>query len=389
MSEFIMNTYSRFPGIFVRGNGVYLYDDQGKEYMDFIQGVAVNCLGHASPVISNTLAEQSKKLIHLSNFFWSDTQLKLAERMTSLSDHQGLFFCNSGTEAIETALKIGRKHGKMINENKYEIIYTKNSFHGRTMGALAVTGQEKYQKDFAPLIGGVVESIYNDIESLESKFNENTSCFIVEPIQGEGGVVAAEKAYLQKARELCDKYDALLIFDEVQTGIGRLGTFFAYQKFGVIPDLICMAKGLGGGFPVGAVLGNEKASKVLVPGDQGNTFGGNPLACAVANAVIGELVDNGVLQNVNEMSSYLYSKLEDLKAKYPSIVELRGKGLLVGIAFEFEAKEFTKTCFEKGLLLATAGPNVARILPPLNIKKEEIDKLVLILDDVLSNFKLI
>lgn len=379
-----MNTYSRFEGVFVEGNGVYLYDDRGKEYIDFIQGVAVNCLGHANPVLANTLAEQSKKIMHVSNYFWSDTQLKLAERMSKLSNHKSLFFCNSGTEAIETALKIGRKHGKIVDENKHEIIYTKNSFHGRTMGALSVTGQEKYQKDFAPLIGGVVESIYNDVESLESKFNENTSCFIVEPIQGEGGVVAAEKAYLQKARELCDKYDALLIFDEVQTGIGRMGTFYAYESFGVVPDLICMAKGLGGGFPIGAVLGNDKASKVFVPGDQGNTFGGNPLACAVANSVIGELVDNGVLSNVNDMSKYLYSKLEDLKAKYKSIAELRGRGLLVGIAFEFEAKEFTKACYEKGLLLATAGPNVVRLLPPLNVKKEEIDKVISILDEVLG-----
>ena len=384
MSEFIMNTYSRFEGVFVEGNGVYLYDDRGKEYIDFIQGVAVNCLGHANPVLANTLAEQSKKIMHVSNYFWSDTQLKLAERMSKLSNHKSLFFCNSGTEAIETALKIGRKHGKMIDKNKVDIVYTKNSFHGRTMGALSVTGQEKYQEDFKPLMGGVVESIYNDIESLESKINENTCAFIVEPVQGEGGVVAAEKAYLQKARELCDKYDALLIFDEVQTGIGRLGTFYAYEKFGVIPDLICMAKGLGGGFPIGAVLGNEKASKALVPGDHGNTFGGNPLACAIGNAVIGELIDNGVLNNVNEMSSYIFEKLEALKSKYSSIVELRGTGLLIGIAFESEAKPFIKACFEKGLLLATAGPNVVRLLAPLNVKKEEIDKVISILDEVLG-----
>ncbi len=383
-NEHIMNTYSRFDDIFVRGNGVYLYNEQGKEYIDFIQGVAVNCLGHANQVLSNTLAEQSKKIMHISNYFWSDTQIKLAERMSSLSDHKSLFFCNSGTEAIETALKLGRKHGRMINENKYEIVYTKNSFHGRSMGALSVTGQEKYQKDFLPLIGGVVESIYNDIDSLESKINENTCAFIVEPIQGEGGVVSATKEYLQKARELCDKFDALLIFDEVQTGIGRLGTFYAYKKFGVVPDVICMAKGLGGGFPIGAVLGNEKASKVFVPGDQGNTFGGNPLACAMGNAVIGELVDNGVLKNVNDMSEYIYGKLEELKLKHNSIVELRGTGLLIGLAFDFEAKDFTKACYEKGLLLATAGPNVARLLPPLNVKKEEIDKVITIIDEVLN-----
>ncbi|QEK10942.1 aspartate aminotransferase family protein [Crassaminicella thermophila] len=381
----IMNTYARFDVIFEKGFGSKVWDIEGKEYIDFVSGVAVNCLGHSHKAITKALSEQSENLIHISNLYWNTNQFKLAKKLVDLSDHDQVFFCNSGTEAVETGLKLARKYGKMKNNNKNTILYMKNSFHGRTLGALAVTGQEKYQKDFLPLMEGFDSVNFNDIEDLEKKINENTCAVIIEPIQGEGGIIKAEKAFLQKARELCNKFDALLIFDEVQCGIGRVGTLFAYQSFGVIPDVICMAKGLGGGFPIGAVIAKKKAAIAFVPGDHGCTFGGSPLACAVSLAVLEELVDKGIINKVNEKSKYFVDKLEELKCKYDVIESIQGIGLMLGIKVKKEPKNIVNKCFEKGLLLVGAGKDVVRILPPLNVLEEEIDKAVTILEEVLDN----
>jgi len=381
----VMNTYGRYDVTFEKGLGCKLYDIEGREYVDFVSGVAVNCLGHSHPVIINALREQSEKLIHISNYYWNTTHTLLAEKLISNSDHSKVFFCNSGTEAVEGALKIARKHGKLKgNDSKNIFLYMDNSFHGRTMGALSVTGQEKYQQDFRPLIEGVRKVNFNDICDLKKNFDETVCGIIIEPIQGEGGINAADIGFLEEARNLCDKYDALLIFDEIQCGIGRLGSLFAYKKFSVIPDVICIAKALGGGFPIGAVITNEKASMAFVPGDHGSTYGGNPLGCAVGVAVLTELIDGGVINKIEEKSIYLKKKLLKLKEQYDLIDEVKGMGLLIGISLKTKAKEFSNLCFDKGLLVVTAGDNVVRLLPPLNVTKAEIDEALGILQIVIS-----
>ncbi|CAH2213332.1 aspartate aminotransferase family protein [Tepidibacter aestuarii] len=381
----IMNTYSRVDVTFEKGLGSKVYDINGKEYIDFVSGVAVNCLGHSHPAIIKALNDQSNNLIHISNLYWNNKQLNLAKKLCDYSDHDKVFFCNSGTEAVETAIKLARKYG--INNGtskKNEIIFMENSFHGRTMGALAITGQEKYQKDFMPLMSGVKSSKFNDIDSLKNKIDENTCAVIIEPIQGEGGIISVQIDFLKEVKNLCEKYNALLIFDEIQCGIGRTGSLFAYKKFEVIPDVICMAKGLGGGFPIGAVLATQKSADAFVPGDHGSTFGGNPLGCSVSLAVLNELIDNGVLDKVDEKSEYITNKLSKLKEKYQAVDKIQGMGLMLGIKLNIDKSKLISKCFEKGLLLVGAGENVVRILPPLNVSKEDIDKFLDILDEALN-----
>jgi acetylornithine/N-succinyldiaminopimelate aminotransferase len=380
----VMHTYGRFDVTFEKGSGARLYDVNGKEYIDFVSGVAVNALGHSHPVIVNALTEQANKLIHISNYYWNTKHTELADILVENSDHSKVFFCNSGTEAVEGALKAARKYGKLKgNENKNVILYMNNSFHGRSMGALSVTGQPKYQKEFMPLIGGVKQVEFNDIEDLRKNFDENVCGVIVEPIQGEGGINPASFEFLKEARELCDKFDALLIYDEIQCGMGRLGSLFAYKKFGVVPDVVTIAKALGGGFPIGAFLTNERASGSLVPGDHGSTFGGNPLGSAVAVAVLNELLHGGVIAAIEEKSAYLKEKLLTIKEKYGVINEVKGMGLLIGISTD-KPKEVMNTCFSKGLLVVTAGADVVRLLPPLNVTKEEMDAALTILEEALK-----
>jgi len=384
--EHLMNTYERFDVVFERGAGSWLYDAQGKEYLDFVAGIAVNCLGHSNPAIIRAISEQSKKLMHISNLYWNGPQLSLAEKLVSYSDHQKVFFVNSGAEAVEAALKLARKYGKIKGGlKKNRILYMKNSFHGRTLGALAVTGQEKYQKDFMPLMGEVEAVLLHDVQDLRKKADQNVCAMIVEPIQGESGIIPVQESFLQEMRKLCDQLDALLIFDEVQCGIGRTGKLFAYQTFGIIPDVICMAKGLGGGFPIGAILAKEEAAAAFSPGDHGSTFGGNPLACAAACAVLDELMEKKVIEGVKEKSAHLMEGLEKLQSKYPAIQEIRGIGLMIGLCFDREVKGIVQKCFEKGLLVIGAGANVIRLVPPLNVEKKEIDQGLEILEDVLES----
>ncbi len=383
--EKILKTYARYEVTAVRGKGCLIYDKNGKEYIDFVSGVAVNCLGHCHPTIVKAIQEQSCKLMHVSNLYWNEQQMELADKLCELSGLEGAFFCNSGTEAVEAAIKFARKYGKLKGGiSKHEIIYMNNSFHGRTLGALSVTGQEKYQKDFMPLIPGVKCIEINDIDKLKSEMNSDICAIIVEPVQGEGGIVAAQQLFLEEAKKLCEKYDALLIFDEVQCGIGRLGSLFAFEKFAVVPDLICLAKGLGGGFPIGAVVASKKAAESISYGDHGSTFGGNPLACSVALAILNELLEKGVLGNVELMSGYMMEKLQGLKEKHSSIKGIRGMGLLIGLQLSIDTKEFINRCLEKGLLLAGAGADVVRLLPPLNVEAEYLDRAVGIIDSVLS-----
>ncbi|HQA66206.1 MAG TPA: aspartate aminotransferase family protein [Bacillota bacterium] len=383
--EKILKTYARFDVTAVSGKGCLIYDINGKEYLDFVSGVAVNCLGHCHPAIINAIREQSCKLMHVSNLYWNELQMELADRLCELSGLEGAFFCNSGTEAIEAAIKFARKYGKLKGGAlKHEIIYLNNSFHGRTLGALSVTGQEKYQKDYMPLIPGVKSVDLNDAGQLRKEMNSNVCAIIAEPVQGEGGILAADKSFLEEAKKLCEKYDSLLIFDEVQCGIGRLGSLFAFEKFGVKPDLVCIAKGLGGGFPIGAVVASGKAAECIAYGDHGSTFGGNPLACKVALTILEELLQNGVLENVEHMSKYFVGKLQALKEKHGSIKSIRGIGLLLGLQLSIDTKKFIDECIDSGLLLVGAGADVVRLLPPLNIQEEYINRAIDIIDSVLS-----
>lgn len=385
--DFVMNTYGRYDVVFEKGLGTKIYDEAGKEYLDFVSGVAVNCLGHSHPAIINALYEQSKKIIHISNYYWNKGQMQLAEKLIHHSDHSKVFFCNSGTEAVEGSLKLARKYGKLKADNKNIILYMNNSFHGRSMGALSVTGQPKYQQDFMPLIGGVKQIEFNNIEDLIHHFDENVCGVIIEPIQGEGGINVADLDFLQTARNLCDKYDAVLIFDEIQCGIGRLGSLFAYKEFGVIPDVVAMAKALGGGFPIGAFMANERTSIGLAQGDHGSTYGGNPLGCAVSLSVLNELIEGGIIDSVSQKNIYIKEHLLKLQKKYGIIEEIRGIGLLLGIVVP-DAKKFANACFSKGLLVATAGPKVIRLLPPLNVSNVDIDEALKIIEEVLmqNNF---
>ena len=370
----LLNVYSRYNKIFEKGKGTYIYDNEGNEYLDFVSGISVNCLGHASPVITKALTEQNK--------------------LTENSEMESVFFTNSGTEAIELALKIARKYGNNLSydENgnkiadKTEIIYMKNSFHGRSTGALAVTGQPKYQKPFEPLMKNVTECNFNDVKDLKAKVSEKTATIILEPIQGESGLESATPEFMEAIKELSKKYNTLVIFDEIQCGMGRTGKLFAYENFDLVPDIVTIAKSLGGGVPIGACLTKGKANDVLVPGDHGSTYGGNPLVCAVANAVLHELIDNKLIEkNVVEKGQYSVEKLKKLKEKFDFIEEIRGKGLLLGIKFDEKkvlAKDVVLKALENGLLLVGAGNNVVRFFPPFNVTNDEIDKAISILEKV-------
>ncbi|MCY6960293.1 aspartate aminotransferase family protein [Clostridium brassicae] len=380
----IMKTYNRFDVCFERGIGTKVYSTDGKEYIDFVSGIATNCLGHSNPAIIETIKNQSSKLIHISNYYWNTPSINLATKLCKNSHHEKAFFCSTGTEAVEAALKLARKYGKMHGtSNKNKIIYMNNSFHGRTLGALAVTGQKKYQENFTPLMNRVINVNFNDITSIKEIFDKEVCGVILEPIQGEGGIIPAKIDYLKEIRTLCDKFNALLIFDEVQCGIGRLGSLFAYEQFNVVPDVVCMAKGLGGGFPIGAVITNKKAS-IFVPGDHGTTFGGNPLSCAVAYTVLTELIDGGIIASIHKKSNYLINKLKKLKEKHSLIKDIRGMGLLIGFSIDTDTKHFMNKCFEEGLLVVSAGENVIRLLPPLNVSFKEIDEALTILEKVLA-----
>lgn len=379
MENHVMNTYNRFNLSIESGHGPWLVDTDGNEYLDFISGIAVNCLGHAAPEIQETLKEQAAKVIHISNLFWSQPQIDLANSLAEKSGLDRVFFNNSGTEANETALKIARKYGYSKNKGKKtKIICFVDSFHGRSMGALAVTGQEKYREPFRPLIGDVYDAVYNDLDSVKALMDEDVCAVILEAVQGESGILPAEPEFIKGIRDLCDEYDALMICDEVQCGMGRSGELFAYQTYGILPDICTTAKALGAGFPIGAVMANDRAAEFFVPGDHGCTFGGNPLACACGNTVMRELFDNGLLDNVNAMSDYFFGRLNALKDAYPEKINLvRGKGLLIGVQMKEGLKSAViNAAMDQKLLLAGAGNEVVRFLPPLNVTKEEIDEAV-------------
>lgn len=378
----IMHTYGRFPIILDHGEGVYLYDTEGKQYLDMYAGIAVNLLGYGYPPLTAALKKQVDKMLHVSNYYYTESLIEASKLLVEHSIFDKAFFCNSGAEANEAALKLAKKYGRLKSEDKTGIIAMKQSFHGRTQGALAVTGQEKYQKNFMPLIPNVSYATYNDLESVEQLIHHNTCAVILEVIQGEGGIISGTPEFLQGVEKLCRENDALLIVDEVQTGIGRTGSLFAFEQLGIKPDIITLAKGLGGGMPIGAMLCTEKAD-VFVPGDHASTFGGNPLATTAAQVVLTELTQTNRLQQVKELGFYLTAQLKALQEEFPHIIkEVRGRGLMQGMEMTLTALEVEKECIEKGMLIVGAGANVLRFVPPLIITKAHIDEAIGILREI-------
>lgn len=376
----IMRTYSRYPIAFDYGKGIYLWDTNGKKYLDFVAGIAVNSLGYANEKLVKAISGQAGRLIHVSNLYYTKPQIELAEKLVKYSDFDKVFFCNSGAEANEAALKLCRKYAVMKNKPGREIITMEHSFHGRTYGAVTATGQDKYHKGLDPLLPDIKYAVYNDFESVKNAVNENTCAVMMEPIQGEGGVIPAKKEFLENVRELCDEKDILLVFDEVQTGVGRSGCLFCYQKYGVVPDIATLAKGLAGGVPVGAMLTRDSVAAAFKPGDHASTFGGNPLAAAAGSVVLDEIMEGGILENVESCGKHLTECLNKLKAKHKNIIDVRGTGLIQGIELDVPAADVIKKSIDDGLLLVGAGANVIRFVPSLIITKTEIDEAMTILD---------
>ena len=379
--------FARYQIVLDHGEGVYVYDTHGKKYVDFLGGIAVNVLGHNHPALVKAVAEQAGKMIHCSNLYYTQVQADAAEKLTKLSGFGKVFFGNSGAEANEGAIKVARKYAHTISPDKSQIITALHSFHGRTLATLTATGQPKYQEGFGPLPAGFDYVEYNNIEALEKMMSENTAAVMLEPIQGEGGVHVPTAEYLKKVRALCDKYNAVLIFDEIQTGIGRSGEFFAYDKFGVKPDVVTLAKGLAGGVPIGAFITSDKIADVLHAGDHGSTFGGNPLACAAADVVLAIVGNEAFLKHVEEMGDYMKSRLEAIKAKFPTLVkEVRGVGLILGMEINKPGRGIVNACLEKGSIINCTAGNVLRFVPPLIVEKEHIDEVCDILEAVLPAY---
>ena len=379
--EVFMPTYNRTELILDKGEGVYLYDNDGKKYLDFAAGIAVFALGYGNKEYNDALKSQIDKLIHTSNLYYNTPSIKAAEKLCKASGMDQVFFTSSGTEAIEGAIKLARKYAyskKKTTDN--EIISMNHSFHGRSMGALSVTGQPKYREAFKPLVGGVVFADFNDLDSVKNLINEKTCAIIVEPIQGEGGLYPATKEFLEGIRNLCDEHDLVLIFDEIQCGMGRTGTMFAYQGYGVKPDIITSAKALGCGVPVGAFAATKKIASSFEPGDHGTTYGNNPLVTAAVSKVFELFESNHLLENVNEVSKYLEEKLDELVLKYDVIIERRGKGFMQGIEFKNPVKDYIAKALDKGLILISAGTNIIRFVPPLIITKKHVDDMIEILE---------
>lgn len=380
--KYVMKTYSRFPLAFEKGEGMYVYDENGKKYLDFVAGIAVNSLGHNHPKLVKAITEQASKLIHISNLYYTKPQCTLAQKLVENGSLDKVFFCNSGAEAIESALKLARKYGSKTG--RQEIITMHQSFHGRTFGAVTATGQDHYHEGFGDMLPNIKYATFNDFESVKNTVTENTVAILMEPVQGEGGIIPAKKEFLEQVRSLCDERDILLMFDEVQCGVGRLGTLFAYQTFGVVPDVMSTAKGIAGGVPCGLMMAKEKAAEAFVPGDHASTFGGNPLATAAGNVVVDELL-GGLLDNVKKQGVYLREKLEEMAEKHKNIVkDVRGIGLMQGIELTEPAGEYIAKAIDMGLLLVGAGKFIIRFVPSLIVSKEDIDNVMEILDKALS-----
>lgn len=382
-----MPVFARYNIVLDHGDGPYLYDTNGKKYIDYLAGIAVNVVGHNYKPLVDAISRQAAKMIHCSNLYYTEVQVEATEKLKKLSDMDKVFFGNSGAEANEGAIKLARKYATDIDPEKIQIISALHSFHGRTIATLTATGQDHYHHGFGPLPEGFDYVPFNDIEALEAKMSDKTCAIMLEAIQGEGGVHVPDKDYLPKVRALCDKYNAVLIFDEVQCGMGRTGTFFGCQQFGVKPDIVTLAKGLAGGVPIGAFLATDKVARAFHPGDHGSTFGGNPLACAAACVVLDALTKDNLMKNAVEVGAYLKEKFNAYKEKYPTLIkDVRGRGLILGMELSRPGREIANECLDYGAIINCTAGNVLRFVPPLNITKTHVDELIAILDKVLPKY---
>ena len=383
--RYVMKTYGRLPLALVRGKGARVWDADGREYLDFVGGLAVNSLGHCHPAVVKAIAGQAETLMHVSNLYYIEPQVKLAQMLAGNSCADRVFFCNSGAEANEAAIKLARKYAKMNGgPGRYEIITARQSFHGRTLATITATGQTKYQQGFEPLPEGFRYVPFNDLGALREAVGPNTCAVMLEPIQGEGGVNEAEPDYLRGVKRLCSQEGLLLIFDEVQCGLGRTGKLLAYQHYGVEPDIFTLAKALGGGFPIGAMLAREDVAAAFVPGDHASTFGGNPLACAAGLAAVDQLINHGLIENAARVGAYFRGRLEDLKGRRAIAAGVRGRGLMLGLELTVEGRGIVASCQEQGLLINCVNNNVLRFLPPLIISEAEVDQAVGILEEAMG-----
>lgn len=379
--------FSRYKIVIDHGEGPYAYDIDGKKYLDFLGGIAVNVLGHDYPPLVDAIAHQARKMIHCSNLYYTRAQADAAAKLVKLSGLDKAFFGNSGAEANEGAIKVARKYAHSLDPEKSQIISAWNSFHGRTIATLTATGQPHYHEGFGPLPDGFDYVHYNDLAELESMMSDKTCAVLLETIQGEGGVYTPAPGYLEGVRKLCDKYHALLIFDEIQAGIGRSGKFFAYEKYGVQPDVVTLAKGLAGGVPIGAFITTDAVANAMKPGDHGTTFGGNPLACAAANVVLDTVPQPEFLAHVETVGSYFKAQLLKLQEKYPSLIkEVRGTGLILGAELTIPGRDIVNDVLAKGAIINCTAGNVLRFIPPLIITEEQVDEVLSMIDDVLPKY---
>ena len=380
--QFLLQNYARYPLVLHRGKGCYVYDTSGKRYLDLIAGIGVNALGYAHPRLTKVIREQAGLILHTSNLYYHEYQGPLAERIVTASGLDRVFFCNSGAEAMEGALKMARSHGRKISPDKIEVIALENSFHGRTFGALSITGQEKYRRDFEPLVPGARFVPRNDVTALEQVAGERTAAIVFELVQGEGGIYPVSAEYVRKARELADRYNALLIFDEIQCGVGRPGTYFSYQTLNpvIMPDVMVAAKPLACGIPLGVMVGNEKAAAAIGPGMHGSTFGGGPLACRVALEFF-DILDP-LLPQIVHTGGYFRMRLTELAKHYSFIKEIRGFGLMIGVELEIPGKQIVLDAMEEGLLLNCTHETVLRMLPPYILTEQDVDRAISVLNKV-------
>jgi acetylornithine/N-succinyldiaminopimelate aminotransferase len=386
VEDYYMPVFARYNIVLSHGEGPYVYDNDGKQYLDFLAGIAVNVLGHAHPALVAAITAQAGKLIHCSNLYYTEAQAKLVKSLAAASGLDKVFIANSGAEANEGAIKLARKYAKKISAGKFDIITAQHCFHGRTLATLTATAQPKYQEGYEPLPSGFSYVPYNDIEALKAAVSENTCAILLEPIQGEGGINMPDANYLQQVRELCDQKEVLLILDEIQTGMGRTGTMFAYEQYGIVPDIVTLAKGLGGGVPIGAFIASNKVASAFKSGDHGSTFGGNPLASAAGNAVLAIIEEEGLLENAKKVGNYLEKGLLVLQAKYPKLItQVRGKGLMLGVQLTVPGRDIVNTCLEKGVIINCTAGDVLRFVPPLNIENVHVDEVLAVLDAVLAS----
>ncbi|MBI4380544.1 MAG: aspartate aminotransferase family protein [candidate division NC10 bacterium] len=383
-ARYLANTYARFPVVLVRGRGVRLWDSDGKEYLDFAAGIAVDVLGHCHPKVVEAIKAQAEALLHVSNLYHIERQIRLAQALCEHSFADKVFFCNSGAEANEAAIKLARRYAKVRwGPDRYEIVCMRDSFHGRTMATLTATGQEKHQRGFEPLLPGFKHIPFNDLRAAEQAIDSRTCAVLVEPIQGEGGVRVPDDDYLPALRQLCSDRDVLLMLDEVQTGMGRTGRLFAYEHWGIEPDVMTLAKALGGGLPIGAMLAKEEVASAFVPGSHASTFGGSPFITAAALAALTAIVEERLPQRAAKVGAYFLGRLRELVQRYPYAKEARGKGLILALELAVPAKPIVDRCLQLGLLILTAGDQVLRFVPPLIIGEAEVDEALSILDQAL------